>query len=117
MKKLTIVKEYNLLDIEDIEQALSKEIGTDVTISMVDCSLAHCIPADTNEPCGAYLEFRVGDYSYYSFDLFVDEETGESHYWKGEQLALDEPWLPEEELFNFNVSAFQSFESWMDSSD
>ena len=114
MKKT--IKEYNLLDIEDIEQALSNEIGTDISISMVGCRLVHCIPADTNEPCGAYLEFIVGDYTCYSFDVFVDE-YGESHYWKGEQLALDEPWLPEEDLFNFDVSAFRSFESWMDSSD
>lgn len=112
----TITKEINLLDIEDIEQALSEHLGRKVAISEVDCTLVYCIPMDTEEPSGAYLEFRVGSDECSSFDvLYSDDE--DAHYWQGKPLALDEPWLPVEEIFNFDVSAFKSFDSGVDSSD
>ena len=117
----TITKEINLLDIEDIEEALSIHVGKKIVISDVACSLVYCVPADTNEPSGMYLEFVVDDsLDYYenpsSFDIFQNEE-GNCHYWKGKQLALDEPSLPIDQIFNFDVSAFKSFDSWTDSSD
>ena len=112
----TITKELNLLDIDDIEQALSEHLGRKVAVSEVDCTLVYCIPMDTEEPNGAYLEFQIGDEGCSSFDvLYSDEE--EAHFWQGKKLALDEPWLPVEEIFNFDVSAFNSFASYTDSSD
>lgn len=118
MKKMVITKELNLLDIEDIEQALSEYLGIDVSIDQVKCSLAHCIPADTHEPSGAYLEFQVDEHWCDSGEVFEDEEEDEGgHYWNGERLALDEPWASEKEIFNFDVSAFKAFDSWTDTSD
>ena len=110
----TITKEINLLDIEDIEEALSEYLGRKVSIYEVDCELVYWIPLDTFEPGGAYLEFRIRDERCDSFDVFGDEED---HVWKGKKLALVEPWLPVEEIFNFDVSAFKSFDSRTDNSD
>jgi len=112
----TIVKELNLLDIEDIEQAVSNFIGEQISISQIECSLAYCIPMDTGKPIGMYLELDVGNKSFDSFDLFYNEKL-KGHYLNGKQLCLDESWLPINEIFNFDVSAFKSFDSWTDSSD
>ncbi len=112
----TITKEINLLDIEDIEEAIGAYLDRKVSISDVKCTLAFCIPCDTDIPDGMYLDFEIDGEGIDSFDLFWDDEK-EGNYLKGKQLALDEPYLPMEEIFNFDVSAFQSFNSWVDSSD
>lgn len=111
----TIIKELNLLDIEDIEKAVSSQMDRQVTISEIECSLVYCIPCDSGEASGMYLEFTVDDEQLYSFDLFYDEDDG--HCLDGKKLSLDEPWLPVSEVFNFDTSAFKSFDSWTDSSD
>ena len=117
----TITKEINLLDIEDIEEAVLNFIGRKIPISEIKCSLVYSVPADTGEASGMYLELIVDESLDYfenpcSFDLFKNEDE-ECHYWKGKRLALDEPWLPVEEIFNFDISVFKSFDSWTDSSD
>ena len=112
----TITKEINLLDVSDIEQAVSKHLGRTVVISEIDCSLAYCIPMDSGEASGMYFELTIGEDFCDSFDLFYDDEL-EGHYLDGKQLCLDEPWLPVNEIFNFDISAFKSFDSWTDSSD
>ena len=112
----TITKEINLLDIEDIEQALSGWFDTEVKIGEVECRLAHCVPADTGEPNGAYLEFQIGDESCDSLDVLYDEDL-KGHYLNGKRLSLDEPWAAKEEIFAFDVSAFKSFDAWVDGSD
>ena len=71
---------------------------------------------DSGEACGMYLELSVGEDYIDSFDLFFDDELN-GHYLNDKRLCLDEPWLPVEEIFNFDVSAFKSFDSWTDSSD
>ena len=109
----TITKKLNLLDIADIESALSDQLEREVTISEVECNLIYSIPP-CGEPGGAYLEFQVGDDSCDSFDLFVDLD---GHFLNGERLSLDEPWVPKEEIFNFDVNLFKAFKSWVDSSD
>lgn len=113
----TITKELNLLDVEDIEQALSKYFDREISISEVECNLAYCIPCDTDEPSGMILEFTVDDEFCDSFDVFVDKETEWSHYLNGKELSLNEPWLPVEEILNFDVSLFKSFDSYTDNSD
>lgn len=115
MKTIQITIEYNLLDVEDIEEAISSYLGKKTSISDVECTLVYSIPADTQEPDGMFLEFVVDDNEFYSFDIFYDEEIG--HCYKGKQLALDERWLPLEDIFNFDVSLFKNFDSYTDSSD
>ena len=112
----TITKEINLLDVSDIEQAVSKHLGRTVVISEIECSLAYCIPMDSGEASGMYFELNIEDDSCDSFDLFWNDDlTG--HYLDGKRLCLDEAWLPVEEIFNFDISVFKSFDSWTDSSD
>lgn len=99
----TIIKEINLLDIADIEHAVSNYLGKKVTISKIDCSLVYCIPLDSGEASGMYFELKIGEDFCNSFDLFFDEEL-DGHYLEGKRLCLDEPWLPVNEIFNFDVS-------------
>ncbi len=112
----TITKEINLLEIEDIEQVLSKYFGTAVKIGEVECRLARCIPIDTGEPQGAYLEFRTAGKFCDSYDVLYNDDL-DGHYLKGKRLSLDEPWASEGEIFAFDVSVFKSFVAWIDSSD
>ena len=108
----TIIKEINLLDIEDIEEALSSYIGKKISISDVSCSLVHCV-TESDEPDGIYLEFWVGDQeeAIESLEVFWDDEKN-CHGWKGKVLDWDNSWPSIEELFNFDISAFKSF--WSD---
>ena len=112
----TITKEINLLEIEDIEQVLSGWFDTEVKIGEVECRLAHCVPADTGEPNGAYLEFQIGGKFCASYDILYDDDL-DGHYLNGKRLSLDEPWAAEDEIFAFDVSVFKSFVAWIDSSD
>lgn len=111
-----IAIERNLLDIGDIETSLSARFKRPVSVGEAKCTLAHCVPLDTETPSGAYLIFRVGKSEFDSFDLFWDKEN-EGHYLNGKRLSFDEPWLPKEEIFSFDVSAFKDFDEWTDSSD
>ena len=45
MKTVTETIENNLLEIEDIEKALSSYLDEEVRISDVECTLVHSIPA------------------------------------------------------------------------
>lgn len=112
----TITKELNLLDVEDVEKAISEYLGRKVDISEVDCYLAFCVPADTCEPDGMYLNFEIDEESFDSFDLFWDDDK-DGYYLDGKVLSLSEPYAKVEEIFNFDVSAFKSFETGVDSSD
>ena len=115
----TIVKEINLLDIVDIEQAVSKHLKREVSISEIDCALVYCIPLDTGKPSGMYLELTIGEDFCDSWELFYDDEL-EGFYLDGEQIkffCLDESWLPVNEIFNFDISAFKSYDCKTDMSD
>jgi hypothetical protein len=108
--------ENNLLEIEDIEKALSSYLDEEVRISDVECTLVHSIPCDTGEPDGAYLEFNINGCEVCSFDLFWDDAK-RGHYINDKQLVLDRPWVTEDEIFDFDVDEFASFESTIDGSD
>ena len=112
----TITKELNLLDIEDIENAVSGHLGREVKIGEISCRLAYLIPCDTSEPAGHDLEFRIGRDYCDAYDLFYEEDL-DGHYLDGKELSLNEPYLPVEEIFGFDVSEFKSFESYVDGSD
>lgn len=112
----TIVKKLILLDVEDVEEALSSYWGKSVSIAEVECTLTYSVPADTATPSGMYLEFADGDEFCDSFDLF-DEDDSSVFTWKDKKLSLNEAWLPVEEVFAFDVSAFKQFNVDTDSSD
>ena len=117
----TITKNYNALDVEDIENAVSKEIGKEVKINDIKCILEHSIPRDEEVPSGQILRFLVDaddthPYGYCcdSIDLWDGEE---GHFLNGKQLALDEEWARADIIFAFDVSLFKSFEEEVDGSD
>ena len=103
----TITKELNLLDIEDIEEALSTHFGKRVSVSEVTCWFVYHIPFETEIPSRMDLEFSLNGERPFE-GLFWDRDKG-GHYWKGKRLALNEPWLPIEEVFNFDTAVFESF--------
>ena len=112
----TIIKELNLLDIEDIENAVSGYLGREVKVSEMDCRLEYSVPMDTMEPSGHSLEFWIGCDYCNAICFFYDEEL-DGYYLNGKELSLNEPYHPKEEIFSFDVSEFKSFESYIDSSD
>ena len=109
MTTVTVTKKLNLLDVEDVRQALSRRFGREVGIWEVDCTLVRCIPPDRWDLPGAYLEFRVGDDLCDSNDLFWDDELG-GLFLEGKRLSLDGPVLTEDEIFNFGPKWFNSFD-------
>lgn len=101
----TVTKELNLLDIEDIEEALCSYWGKPVSIADVECTLwYHTNIKDNHLPACMALEFVEGENWVFSDDIFTIDHT-----WKGKALSLSEVWLPAEEIFAFDVDAFKSF--------
>ena len=106
----SIIKEMNLLDIEDIEQAVTNYTGEDASIKDIGCTLFyHLSSEDRPNGMSFVLDDINGDFIS-SYDLFYDEEK-KGHFLNGKRLSLDEPWLQVNEIFNFDVSAFSSFET------
>ncbi len=113
----TITKELNLLDIEDIEKAASEFLEREVAISDIECVMQYgSFDEDDLTPGGIFLIFTVDDEEFDSYELFVSDDDGEYRI-DGKSLSLNAPWLPKEEIFNFDVSAFKSFETIMNYDD
>lgn len=105
------------LSVKELENAVAKYLGKSVAISKIACTLVYVIPASTGKPTEMHLSMTVGDKEFSSLDLmFFDKKRG-GYYLNGERLALDESWLPVEQIFNFDVSMFKSFETETDSSE
>ena len=116
MTTKTVIKELNLLDVEDIERALSDYYCKKVSLEDVECTLYYCIREDTCELSDSYLQFDVGDKWCDAFDLFYDNEENEFIV-NGQTPSFSGTCLPPEEIFNFDVSAFKKFEYGIDGSD
>lgn len=96
-----ITKELCLLDVEDLEPALSKHFGCPIRLSEIDCSLAH------HRESGLTFQFDFGDDCCDAEDLFEDRCL------YGKKLSLSDPMeLPVELILNFDVSCFKSFDDW-----
>ena len=106
MKKA--IKELILLEISDIEKAVSDFMEYPVKISEMACSITYWID-DDDQPVEMFLDFGCCDAN----DLFYDEEK-KGFYLDGIRLSVSEPWLPLNEIFAFDVSEFRSFTSWTD---
>lgn len=104
----TIVKEFNALEISDIEKAVSDFLEEPVKISEIECELTYWID-DDNQPTQMFLDFGDCDAN----DLFYNKEQ-DGFYLNGKRLALSEPWLPLNLLFAFDVSEFKAFRTWTD---
>ncbi len=99
-----------MLELSDIEQALSRQFGQDVSISEVKCVLTYFIDKESFEFDSMTLDFTVGEKSCDSIDLFSNTEGG-YHYIEGKHLCLDEPWLSKEDIFAFDISLFKCFDT------
>jgi hypothetical protein len=104
----TITKEYNVLEISDIEKAVSDFLGEPTKISEIDCELKYWID-DDDKPTEMYLDF--GECT--AEDLFYDNEL-KGYYIDGKRLSLSDPTHPLDEIFAFDVSEFRSFNAWTD---
>ena len=103
-----ITKEFVLLDIEDIEEAISKYLGKKISISEIDAELMYCFPENSEEACGMNLQLDYDGWKCDAEDLFYDSQLG-GFYLNGKMLGLDETFRPLNEIFNFDVSKFKSF--------
>lgn len=112
-ERKTITKEFNVFECSDIERALSKSVGEEVSITDVTCILTYLMSEKNGEPCGMELDFEVGVNHRDSIDLFWDSDAGE-YYFEGKLLCLELPWLPPEDLFDFDISLFKSFNTVAD---
>jgi hypothetical protein len=104
----TIVKEFYMLDIEDIEKAVSEYSGEQQNIEDIGCTLFYHFDGFRPNGMSFVLDDVNGEFIS-SYDLFYDKEK-KGHYLNGKRLNLDEPWLSENEVFCFDISAFGSFE-------
>ena len=102
----TVIKELNLLEISDIEKAVSDLFGKSIKISEIDCHITYWFD-DDDQPTEMYINF--GDCT--AEDLFYDKELG-GYYLEGKRLSLSDPWHPLDEIFAFDVFEFNSFEIW-----
>lgn len=112
----TINKELNLLEISDVEKILTEYFGKPISISDVECELTYGIPFRRKYPDAMFLTFTVDGERFESIEEFYDWDTGVNVY-DGKRLSLSEPFLLKEDIFAFDVSAFKSFDIWVDSSD
>ena len=116
MKKISVTKEYTLLDVEDIEKAVSEKSGRKIPISEMECTVIDDFPAYSSLPIGMSITIEIhGDNgceeSYDSFDLF-NYNDGEYSI-NGELCSktfMKEGFLDLPLIFNFDVSLFKSFE-------
>ncbi len=101
------------LSISDIEGAASAFLNRRVSISDIACTLIYVIPKSTGIPKEMHLDMSVGDKEFTSLDLFFDRQR-KAYFFKGRQLALDDAWRSEDEIFGFNVSMFKEFHTEAD---
>ena len=98
------------LNVADLEYAVSTYLGQDVNISDIACTLVYVISESTSEPEEMHLAMTVGDHEFSSLDLIFFDQSRKAYYLKNERLALDEAWLPKDDIFSFDTSMFKSFE-------
>ena len=108
--------EEGRLSISDVEDAASKYLEHRVSISDIVCTLIYVIPKSTGKPKEMHLDMAVGDQDFTSLDLFFDQRR-QSYYFKGRHLALDGAWRSENEIFDFDVALFKSFNTEVDEDD
>ena len=105
----TISKEYNLLSVEDIEEAVSDFLKKKVKISDMECVLTYYVNIDTNVPEGMGLSFFIDGDEVDDFDIFDNEEKSVYEF-KNKELSLNEVFLEPDMIFDFDTQLFKSFE-------
>lgn len=113
----TVTKELVLLDVDDIEEAVSAYFGEKVSISEMECILTYFVPMDEGIPKGMVLDILVNKKSGDAFDLFTDNDDSCVYIYKDKEISLNEAFLEPKDIFNFDTKLFKSFKIDTDSSD
>lgn len=110
MKQIT--EKYYALDVEDLEKAVSTFFGKAVTVGEMECEIEYFQSTQTDGPIDPVLYIVCGNGSDFasSFDLFLDEKSGQLHTLNGHLLALEMPCHTTDQIFNFATSLFKRFE-------
>ena len=115
---VTKMKEYQVLDIEDVEKAVSEAAGRKVTIGEMDVTLIDGAPMDAlfeHDTDEFYMacEIRVNGETLYKGggnenDEIIDDEVDLDDYaWPLDGLLPDgEAFVDEKYIFNFSTSLF-----------
>lgn len=105
------------LNRQDLEVAVTAFLKRRVTLSEISCTLVYVIPQSTGNPQEMHLSMTAGNDVFSSLDLMLFDPRRKGYYCNDHRLALDEPWLPAEQIFSFNLSEFHSFSTEEDTSD
>ena len=81
-----------------------------VTISEMACTLVYVL-TKRGLPQEMHLELTVGTRTFCTLDLMLFDREKNAYFFKGQRLTLDEAWLPQDEIFDFDLSLFKSFET------
>lgn len=110
MKKETI--ELNVLEVEDVERLVSEAAGREVKVGDIEMTLIDVVPEDVKfdgHGGGTYIAcgIRVDD------EEILDEDS---------RSPLDDylpniAYLYDEQIFDFDVSLFKSYDRYTDPSD
>ena len=118
---VTKTKEYQVLDIEDVEKAVSEAAGRKVTIGEMDVTLIDGVPMDSlfeHDTDEFYMacEIRVNGETVYKGDgneddeIIDDEVDLDDYAWPLDGLLPDgEAFVDEKYIFNFSPSLFKSY--------
>lgn len=109
-------KEYNVLEVADLEKAVSEHFGRKVSVSEMDVEMIDSIPADAMFDD----EFLIDDVGIW-FYITVDGDTVGSYILQDKKTLDDDimpdPFLTEEYIFAFDTAMFKSYTRSIDNSD
>ena len=111
-------KEYTVLDVEDLEKAVSAQFAQDCKIGQMDVTLYDCA-SPHGEFDGIYFTVHVDGCTAvvdgYEEDEAASWELAEKAGW--ETFDPDVVGLAEEFIFNFDTALFKSYKRMVDGSD
>ena len=125
MKKISVTKEYTLLDVEDIEKAVSEKCGRRIPISEIGCRIEDYFPFRSSFPTGMGITVVIHGEdgrveSYDDIDLFNYDWDDDEYKINGELCSktfMNEAFIDPSLVFNFDVNMFKSFSRFLDDSD
>lgn len=106
-------KNYPVLEVSDLEEAVSKYYGRKIKISDMKVILFDHMPLDKGTSNGVY--FVIEPVESKDEEVLFSPELVQANNWPEE--FGDTPYLEEEYIFDFDVSKFGSYERETDTSD
>lgn len=101
-------KEYNVLEVEDVEALVSEMVGRHVSINEMDVRVFDAVPRwSAADNAGLYCEVYVDG----------EEVCDDDYNCPLDEVIPDEAFLDEEFLFDFDPHMFASYSRETDTSD